>query len=197
MSLCVFKSMPLSAYAHTRVCLRIYAFSVGLRVWQLEIHLIVLWRMQSPLCCEHDGTFASRTRKQEEITRHFLCWRVCACLAVMPACVALFLCHFGSVWSHLKGLCLLVCACFCSFVDIKYTLKCPTLMCSCVSWLRHYASSFFVCFKPKELVICVLHVAVFFPPSSYLIPFKHFDKFNPSCVDVFGAGKNCFLTVSL
>lgn len=38
------------------------------------------------------------------------------------------------------------------------------VMCSCVSWLRHYASSFFICFTPKELVICVLHVAVFFPP---------------------------------
>lgn len=33
----------------------------------------------------------------------------------------------------------------------------------------------------------------------FLVPFKHFDKFNPSCVDVFdaGRGKNCFLSPSL
>lgn len=35
--------------------------------------------------------------------------------------------------------------------------------------------------------------------SLFLVPFKHFDKFNPSCVDVFdaGRGKNCFLSPSL
>lgn len=38
---------------------------------------------------------------------------------------------------------------------------------------------------------------LFLPP--FLVPFKHFDKFNPSCVDVFdaGRGKNCFLSPSL
>lgn len=63
-------------------------------------------------------------------------------------------------------------------------------------------SSSLVCLTQMQLVICVLHLlffSFFLFLSPFLVPFKHFDKFNPSCVDVFdaGRGKNCFLSPSL
>lgn len=60
-----------------------------------------------------------------------------------------------------------------------------------------------VCLTQIQPLICVLHLRFplffFLFLSPFLVPFKHFDKFNPSCVDVFdaGRGKNCFLSPSL
>lgn len=68
-----------------------------------------------------------------------------------------------------------------------------------VSALSLMPSSSLVCLTQMQLVICVLQPLFFFLLlSPFLVPFKHFDKFNPSCVDVFdaGSGKNCFLSPS-
>lgn len=62
------------------------------------------------------------------------------------------------------------------------------------------------CLLTPSLCLCFLLFCLFhfrdlgnFGPSHGCPPppFKHFDKFNPSCVNVFSTGKNCFLTVSL
>ncbi len=70
-----------------------------------------------------------------------VCVCVCVCVCVYFyitfSCVALFMCHVGSVCSCLKDFCLLlICACFCSFVYIHFQLVTPTL-CPVLLCLSH------------------------------------------------------------